>query len=296
MGSAARSCSSKRPVYGWTPMSTCATACEIPPEWRSPATRVSLPFAARSTSVAPSWRRHRHNRSPRRRGTNRSRSACSEDSGAADAAPARGGGTCLPHPAIARYKLQVPPERSYARKDLPAELLAALDHAIDKRARRPVALRVTEVAGYTDWVLLLSARSDRQVRAITEAVMEGIASTGRRPVGSDGLSDYNWVLLDYDDFIVHVFYHPVRSFYDLESMWHDAPRVELGCDAETMDTSDLEGLDAPDPMPEFRGNIEFGGFADEFNEAPADIDEDRLAAASEAARQTLTPDDGLFDE
>lgn len=202
----------------------------------------------------------------------------------------------MPHAGVARYKHRVPPERSYKRNDLPPELQRALDEAVGKLARGPVAMRVTEVAGYTDWVLLLSARSDRQVRAITDAIVEGVSEAGRRPVGTDGLSDYNWVLLDYDDFIVHVFYHPVRTFYDLESMWHDAPRVELGCDAQTMDVAELEGLDAPDPMPEFRGNIEFGGFAHEFDEEPADIDDDRLAAASEAARKTLQSDDGLFDE
>ncbi|MEE9385852.1 MAG: ribosome silencing factor [Nannocystaceae bacterium] len=177
-------------------------------------------------------------------------------------------------------------ERIWTRTDLPPQLRLALDEAIAKQARGPAALRITDVAGYSDWALLLSARSDRQVRAIAEAVEQALSAQGRKPIGSDGKSDYHWVLLDYDDFIVHVFYHPVRTYYDLESMWHDAPRADLELAADVADVSELSGLIPPEPMPEFRGSAEFGGFADEFEDM-ADIEPQRLAEAEAAAWGTL---------
>jgi len=156
--------------------------------------------------------------------------------------------------------------RNWTREELPAELKAALDLALDKKARSPAILRVTEIAGYTDWVMILSARSERQVQAITEGIQQGLRAGGTTPLGTDGLDHHQWDLLDYDDFIVHVFYHPLRIRYDLESMWSDAPRVVLDLPAETMDTADLDGLDAPELLPEYRGDQMFGGYVDEFED------------------------------
>jgi ribosome-associated protein len=166
--------------------------------------------------------------------------------------------------------------------------------AVDRGAKAPAILRLTEVAGYTDWALLLSARSERQVRGIVDGIIEALAQSDQaqasdqsrvRLIGSDGLDLYLWALLDYDDFLVHVFYHPVRLHYDLESMWRDAPRVELGLPAEVMDTVDLVELAPPDPMPTFRGDLAFGGFDDEFVDDEDDDGEDPEFV-----------DDELFDE
>ncbi|HEY8375391.1 MAG TPA: ribosome silencing factor, partial [Nannocystis sp.] len=123
------------------------------------------------------------------------------------------------------------------RADLPPALQRALDLAVDAKAAAPVVLQLTEIAGYTDWALIVSGRSDRHVGGITEAIMAGLKDMGVVPTGTDGLEEHLWDLLDYEDFLVHVFYHPVRKHYDLESMWRDAPRVELGLPAEVMDTS-----------------------------------------------------------
>jgi ribosome silencing factor RsfS/YbeB/iojap len=160
-------------------------------------------------------------------------------------------------------------ERSFTREDLPEGLQRALDVAVDKNARAPVILHVTEITGYTDWVLLVSGRSDRHVSAIADAIKGALRDESVRPRGTDGFDDHSWDLLDYDDFIVHVFYHPVRMHYDLESMWSDAPRVELELPAEVMDTTDLDALETPSMLPEYRGDFMFGGFADEF-ENPQD--------------------------
>ena len=155
---------------------------------------------------------------------------------------------------------------TYTRDDLPVDLQRALDAAIDKSARAPTILKVTDLSGYTDWVLIVSGRSDRQVAAIAEGIQRALRDKGVKPRGADGLVQHSWDLLDYDEFMVHVFYHPVRLHYDLESMWSDAPRVQLDLPDEVMDTSDLDGMDAPDHLPAYRGDLVFGGFDDEFED------------------------------
>jgi ribosome silencing factor RsfS/YbeB/iojap len=156
------------------------------------------------------------------------------------------------------------------KAELPALLQRALEIAIDAKAVGPVILHLTEVAGYTDHALIVSGRSDRHVGGITEALLAGLKAEGRSPIGTDGLAEHLWDLLDYDDFLIHVFYHPVRKHYDLESMWNDAPRVELDLPADVMDTSGLEGLTPPDPMPNFRGGS-FGAFDGELGEEDPDL-------------------------
>lgn len=224
----------------------------------------------------------------------------------------------------------MPSERTWTAADLPPALTRAIELAVDTRARVPVVLRVAETGGYTDWALLLSGRSERNVRAIADAILSGLSKDGISPLGTDGLDEGKWALLDLDDFVVHVFYHPVREHYDLESMWSDAPRVKLELPDEVFDTSDLTNLDAPDEMPGFRAGFmpraegpdqdsgaatsgdtpwdmgEFGGFEDEFEDlgiAPGD-DASAGAATETTKRQNSNPspdsrastDDELFDD
>ncbi|MBC8067521.1 MAG: ribosome silencing factor [Deltaproteobacteria bacterium] len=160
--------------------------------------------------------------------------------------------------------------RSYTRADLPPALDAAIEAALDKQGRGPVVLQVTEVAGYTDWVLIVSARSERQVAAIADGIQRALRDRGVAPRGVDGVGEHLWELLDYDDFMVHVFFHPVRTHYDLESMWSDAPRVALGLPADVMDTIELDQLELPENLPGYRGDAAFGGFDDEFGNADED--------------------------
>ncbi|HEY0137668.1 MAG TPA: ribosome silencing factor [Nannocystis sp.] len=158
-----------------------------------------------------------------------------------------------------------------SRAELPANLQRALDLAIAAKGVGPVILHLTEVAGYTDHALIISGRSDRHVGGITDAIVSGLKAQGVAPIGSDGLDEHLWDLIDYDDFLVHVFYHPVRKHYDLESMWIDAPRIELDLPSDVMDTSGLEELAPPDPMPAFRGGS-FGAFEGELdNEEDPDL-------------------------
>ncbi len=162
---------------------------------------------------------------------------------------------------------------SYKRSDLPENLLRALDVAIDKSAKAPVILNVTDITGYTDWVLILSGRSERHVAAVADSINGELRKHGCRAEGTDGFGDHTWDLLDYDHFMVHVFYHPVRMHYDLESMWSDAARAELDLPPEVTDVSDLDALDTPHDLPAYRGDLVFGGFDDEFDDDDDDLDD-----------------------
>ena len=125
-----------------------------------------------------------------------------------------------------------PPTRTLTRNDAQAErsrasALAAVEAALDKKGLEPVLLDVAAMASYTDHILIVSGRSDRQVAAIGDGIREALAARGVKPIGTEGSKGGQWTLLDFGDLIVHVFYHPVREFYDLESFWVDAPRVPL---------------------------------------------------------------------
>lgn len=88
-------------------------------------------------------------------------------------------------------------------------------------------LEVAELSSYTDYLLILSARSTRQVDAITEAIRQHLKERGHDPLGVEGERGTQWMLMDYGDVVIHVFYHPQRELYDLESLWSEAPRVAL---------------------------------------------------------------------
>lgn len=104
----------------------------------------------------------------------------------------------------------------------------ALEAALDKKALEPILLDVHELCSYTDYLLLLSGRSDRQVDAIAHGVMAALKkATGHRPLGIEGVESGQWALIDFGEVVVHVFHHPIRDHYDLESLWNDAPRVEI---------------------------------------------------------------------
>jgi ribosome-associated protein len=103
----------------------------------------------------------------------------------------------------------------------------AIEAALDKKALLPVLIDVSSMASYTDFIAIVSGRSDRHVDAIAEGVLAAMKARGRTLLGQEGSGSGRWALLDFGDVVVHVFYHPVREFYDLESLWVDAPRLPL---------------------------------------------------------------------
>lgn len=99
--------------------------------------------------------------------------------------------------------------------------------ALDKKASDLVVLDVRGLTSIADYFLICSGRSDRQVQSIAQGVEENAAYEAIRPYAVEGTQRGHWVLMDFSDVIVHVFYEPVREFYDLDGLWGHAPRVAL---------------------------------------------------------------------
>ena len=114
--------------------------------------------------------------------------------------------------------------QSYDGKDL---ALTCARLASEGKAEDIVIIDVQGISSFTDYFVVLSGRSTRHVQALAEQLENELRSKRIKTSGAEGLSEGTWVVLDFDDVIVHVFYHEQRDFYDLEGLWHDAPRVEL---------------------------------------------------------------------
>ena len=99
--------------------------------------------------------------------------------------------------------------------------------ALDKKAYDLVLLEVSEVTSIADYFIICSGRSDRQVQSIAQGIEQDLRKEGITPYSVEGQSQGQWVLMDFSDVIVHVFFQPVREFYDLEGLWSHAPRVDL---------------------------------------------------------------------
>jgi ribosome-associated protein len=96
----------------------------------------------------------------------------------------------------------------------------------------PVLLDVRSLCSYCNYQLVVSGRSDRQVEAISESILTGLREQDIRPIGTEGKRSGQWALLDFGDFVVHVFHHPLREHYDLEGLWVDAPRLAIEVPAD----------------------------------------------------------------
>lgn len=111
-------------------------------------------------------------------------------------------------------------------EDIRRQAVVAARAAAAKKGEDPLILEVGAVLAITDAFVITSGTNARQVRTIAEEVEERVAAEcGPRPLRTEGLDDARWVLLDYGDFVVHVFLDEVRRYYDLERLWSDAPRV-----------------------------------------------------------------------
>lgn len=107
--------------------------------------------------------------------------------------------------------------------ELPSEVLQAAELALDRKAENVLALDLRGVSSATDFFVLATGNSDIQVRAIAEHVLEELSGRGIKPLHVEGLDRARWVLLDFVDFVVHVFHPQAREFYQLELLWGDAP-------------------------------------------------------------------------
>jgi ribosome-associated protein len=99
--------------------------------------------------------------------------------------------------------------------------------ALEKKARDLVVMEVRDVTSIGDYFIICAGSSDRQVQSIAQGIEENLSEAGHPPLSVEGVHRGHWVLMDFSDVIVHIFYEPVREFYDLEGLWGHAPRVEL---------------------------------------------------------------------
>jgi ribosome-associated protein len=118
-----------------------------------------------------------------------------------------------------------------------ATAMAAARAAAAKQASDVAILDVRALIVITDFFVLASGGTGRQVRTIVDAVGKALRDRGERPVRREGETEGRWVLLDYVDVVVHVFAEEEREFYDLERLWRDAPRVEWEDDARRSDAA-----------------------------------------------------------
>lgn len=106
--------------------------------------------------------------------------------------------------------------------------LLCASYALDKKASRVRVLNVRGLSSLTDYLVIASGSSDRQVQAIAEAVRAGLKlEHATPPLAMEGMNEGRWVLVDYGDVMVHVFHEPVREYYDLDGLWREAIEVPL---------------------------------------------------------------------
>lgn len=110
---------------------------------------------------------------------------------------------------------------------LDERMLMALGAAGEKKAINSVVLDLREIASFTDYFLITSGSNERQVQAISDGIVETLKKAGTAAARVEGYKTAEWILLDYGDFVVHVFDAKARAFYDLERLWRESRRVEL---------------------------------------------------------------------
>jgi ribosome-associated protein len=99
--------------------------------------------------------------------------------------------------------------------------------ALDSKAEDLVILDVRGISSFTDYFVIMSGRSTRHVQGLADTIEQAMRSKRINTSHAEGIQEGMWVLLDFDDVVVHIFYHEQRSFYDLEGLWHDAKPVSI---------------------------------------------------------------------
>lgn len=110
-------------------------------------------------------------------------------------------------------------------------VVSCLNASLEKKATNMVVLKVKEISSVADYFIICSGSSDRQVQAIASSIQETLKKKGVTPIGVEGENLGKWVLIDYGDFIIHIFYEPIREFYEIERLWSEAPAMTIADDA-----------------------------------------------------------------
>jgi ribosome-associated protein len=117
--------------------------------------------------------------------------------------------------------------RAAGKKRITGDVGKAVRAALDKKASNVVVLDLRQTPAFTDFFILCSGQTQRQVKAIADAVEEALRTAKVRPAHIEGYDRAEWVLMDFFSFVVHVFTPQTREFYSLERLWGDAERIEV---------------------------------------------------------------------
>jgi ribosome-associated protein len=112
-----------------------------------------------------------------------------------------------------------------ASDEMAQQLDTYVKAVLERKAEEVVAMDVRALTSVADAFIICSGRSNRQVTAIAESVQRSLKEQGIRPLSVEGKSEGQWVLMDYGDVVIHIFYETVRGFYDLDGLWRDAGKV-----------------------------------------------------------------------
>lgn len=141
--------------------------------------------------------------------------------------------------------------------EIEKEALVYVEAVLEKKTESVVALDVSPLTSVADIFIIGSGRSTRQVKAIADSVRRTLRKKGKKALSIDGEKEGDWVLLDYGDVVIHLFYEPTRRFYDLEGLWMDAEKIceklisEKSSVADFDDEEDDYWIDGEDDYEEY---------------------------------------------
>lgn len=118
-------------------------------------------------------------------------------------------------------------KKNLTEQDLPEAVKTSVEAALDKQAENLLVLDLRGISSFTDFFLIMNGQSARQNHAIMESVERSLKKAGQRPLSIEGRKSAEWILMDYGDFILHIFSEEARAFYELEKLWADGPRLEF---------------------------------------------------------------------
>jgi ribosome-associated protein len=123
-----------------------------------------------------------------------------------------------------------------AKDETQQRLLYGINAALQRKAKDLVIMKVKSLSAFADYFIICSATSDRQVKAIASWLQESLKKDGMTPLGIEGMQHGHWVLMDYGDIVIHIFYEPIREFYAIERLWSEAPKMMIDDNAVEIKT------------------------------------------------------------
>jgi ribosome-associated protein len=116
--------------------------------------------------------------------------------------------------------------KKWDKRSLPSHVKTSIEASVEKKAEHIVVLDLRDVSSFTDYFVIMQGNSKRQNAAIYESIEQELKKESTNPLSIEGRSNAEWILMDYGDFIIHIFSKEAREYYFLEKLWGDAPRLD----------------------------------------------------------------------